>query len=160
MVVSELLQSSPVTVAARTSAHSALRVAAERGVHYLLVLDGAEELVGVVCVCELGEARAADAVERRMRPPAFVALDDALDQVEAVMQQCGTGCVVVLDDDGVLRGLLTHGDLRGSDRGAERACSLCGSTQNLKVAHCVEAPLFCAVCLGQSPHSAPISFAS
>jgi CBS domain-containing protein len=159
MLVSELVQSSPVTIAAKTSAENALRVATERSAHYLLVVDGAQELVGVVCVCELSEALAADAVARRMRPPAFVALEDALDQVEAVMQQCGTGCVVVLDDDGVLRGVLTHDALRrGLGREAEPACFLCGSTENLKVAHCVEAPRFCAVCLEQAPHSAPISF--
>lgn len=159
MLVSELLSSSTVTVPADQSAQHALRMAAAQSTHYLLVVDGAEELVGVVCVCDLNHAHAADAVACRMRLPAFVAVDDALDQVEAVMEQCGTGCVVVLDDDGVLQGVVTHADLRRElGTGPGSACSLCGATENLKPVRCVEAPRFCAECAERARYSAPISF--
>lgn len=148
--VSRLMSRHPIFIEARAPAHLAKHLARAHEVHHLLVVqDG--EFVGVTCLCDLEKAKDADSVARRMRSPAVcIGEGDTLEQAASLMKQCGVGCLPVIDDDGVLSGVITRRDLRRGgtlpgERGVDR-CAHCGSSHKLRPANGKNDAVLCFDC--------------
>src|SRR5579883_1181682 len=100
-----------VTVAARTRVADAQRIAAEHGVRHLVVIE-ADDMVGVLCTCDLRTAKPDDRVGDRMsRRVRTVEPGAALETAADVMRRSDVGCLPVTVS-GKLVGMLTRGDLR------------------------------------------------
>ena len=154
--VSDVMSRSVVVAEAASRARDALAAANARRVHYVVVVDGTE-LAGLVCICELADALESDTVRPHMSaPPALIATGDSAEEAARLMEFSGAGCFPVVDEGGVLRGVLTRHDLRNTgflpnERGIDR-CASCGAGHHL-VPHCSEEPAFCVECLDQVRHS-------
>lgn len=159
--VRRLMSNRPIFIEARASAHLAKHLARSHDVHHLLVTrDG--EFVGVTCLCDLEDARETDSVARRMRSPAVcIGENDTCEQAALIMMQCGVGCLPVVSDDGVLRGVITRRDLRrgGSlpgEKGVDR-CAHCGSSHRLRPANARTRQVLCFPCSVAMRPSEPAS---
>lgn len=154
--VAELSHTAPAFVALADSVKVAREAAALTKAHYLMVTDDAH-LVGLLCLCDLGE-RADDAPIAPLvhSPFAFVTSETPAEEAAAVMLECCIGCLPVLDD-GVVKGLLTRRDLRESgvlpdSRGVDR-CAACEGTHDLHLDPRGGDVVFCRQCLDKaSPH--------
>ena len=151
--VVQLMSVFPICVDARAPAEDALASAELFGVHHLMALDGGE-IAGVVCRCDLAHAGSLDSVANSMRAPAVtIAPDDGVDFAADLMLRRGVGCLPVVDDAGVLRGVVTRRDLRAAGilpdrRGGDR-CSECGTSRPLIESRCPDAEFLCVDCLGE-----------
>lgn len=148
--VSRVMSRRPLVIESRAPAPLARGMAYTHDVHHLLVLrDG--ELVGVTCLCDLEHAKPTDSVARRMRAPALcIGVNDTTEQAALTMLQCGVGCLPVVDDDGVLVGIVTRRDLRRGgtlpgEPGLDR-CGHCGTSHHLKPADGDGRPVLCFTC--------------
>jgi acetoin utilization protein AcuB len=130
-----------------TTARQALEGAARAGVEHLLVLEGSEALVGVICRCDLDRARPETAVGTLARRP-VVTVDGAATQQDAVdlMREKAVGCLPVLAG-GLLLGVVTRSDMLRSGVPREDLggpCAACGSQHALAPSN---GATFCRECL-------------
>jgi CBS-domain-containing membrane protein len=153
----DAMSSRPVVVGVAANAGEARRIAEESGVHHLLVVD-ANELVGVVCLCDLGDRAPATPLARFVRSPfVFVRIDATAAEAASVMLECRVGCLPVLDETGELRGIVTRRDLRRvgalpGTRGVD-LCAGCGDTHSLGTSKRGGDVVFCRDCLDRGrPH--------
>ena len=124
------------TTTAQTTVMDALNFAQQHQIHHLPVFSG-EALVGMVCTCDLYDARLQATVEEVMKAP-VVALDKKQTALEAaeLMRERAVGSVVVLSDSRPC-GIVTRGDLLQhwpdieSTLGPSR-CECCGLTRHLE----------------------------
>lgn len=155
--VQDIMSRAPVVIDARASADHARSVAEDERVHHLLVVDDGE-LVGVVCLCDLGWALPVDAVGGVMRSPVVtVAPGDSIAQAARTMTECGVGCLPVIGEDGVLSGVVTRSDLRAAgalrgEPGVDR-CAACGDSHHLKPPDCPDSPVLCFACRKETHRS-------
>lgn len=109
-LVSEAMNRSIVTVAPDTRVSEALALARRAGTEHLLVLDE-ENLVGILCTCDLEAARPDDfAWECMTLPVLTVRPDVTLDEAALTMGDCDVGCLPVAVG-GLLLGTLTDAEL-------------------------------------------------
>ena len=148
--VSEAMSARLVLVEAGAPAAEARALAEDSRVHHLIVVrDG--EFVGVTCLCDLAHAKQRDSVERCTRAPAVcVGEKDSAEKAAALMRECGVGCLPVVSDDGVLRGIVTRRDLRRNgtlpgELGVDR-CAHCGTTHHLRPSNGSSEPVLCFSC--------------
>jgi hypothetical protein len=159
MNVSQVMSVVPVLIELRASSCDAVFAAERNNVHHLMVVDDSE-LVGVVCRCDLELAGAADSVARWMRaPPLTIGATEPIELAARIMLDCGIGCLVVVDDTGTLRGIVSRRDLRDAGAlpdvlGIDR-CAVCGTSHHLRPPDCPDAPAICFACQSQglSPRS-------
>lgn len=151
--VGEVMTHMPLTTVGRAlSAGEAAGVAEQRGVRHLFVTNG-EQVVGIVCTCDL-IGRPGLAVEDCMAHT-VITVDAAcsLPDAAGVMAREHIGCLAVFDDD-ALAGVITRGDLRRagvaeSDLGATR-CASCGSTHGVRPHPRMPDVEFCLSCLAEA----------
>lgn len=121
------------------------------GVHRIVVAEHGRP-VGVICRCDLGQARATVPVWRAMRTPAITArVSDPLAAAIALMREYRVGCLPVVDDYASdLCGIVTRRDLRRLGLPDEQAgvqhCLTCGTSHSLPPT-CWGDPTFCFECL-------------
>ena len=151
--IASLMTRSPLAVSPVTSVVAASQLAAERRIRHLLVLER-DELVGVLCVCDLHAAPAAARVAECMTRNVVTASPETSPRAAAIaMRRLRIGSLPVTREGAVL-GILTRADLlRGGvsleKLGVER-CASCGFTHNLKPDRRAPELLFCLYCRERS----------
>ena len=106
--VSEAMERTPVQVSTRTTAAEVTRLLQTTGAHrHALVFDG-DNLVGVVCACDLERATGAAPVLEVMSAPAqTISVNTSPEEAVERMRMMGIGCLPVLAG-GLLLGLVTR----------------------------------------------------
>src|SRR5262245_647271 len=132
--VTELMSWALLTAPATMSCREARALAAARAVHHIPVLDGGV-MVGIVCTCDLREAREDEPLGRRMRSPvATITANAASNEALATMRRHDVGALPVLYH-GFLIGIVTAGDLvRAHVLGEEErpSCRACGAHHHVR----------------------------
>ncbi len=101
-----------ITTSPEARVSDAADLASDKGVRHLVVMD-CEELVGVLCTCDLCDVDPRARVSRCMSSP--VQTVDAcatLSEAATIMQRNGVGCLPVTVG-GLVIGIVTRSDLRG-----------------------------------------------
>lgn len=94
-LVSEAMNRSPVVVSADACVADAAALARSSGAAHLLVMDQ-DNLVGILCGCDLAAARPEESVWERMSVPVITIRPDAtLEDAAATLCECGVGCLPV-----------------------------------------------------------------
>lgn len=94
-LVAEAMNRSVVTVGLGVSLGEAAGLLRRTGAEHLLVLDG-DNLVGILCGCDLRGARPEDGVSERMSLPVLTIRPDAgIEEAAATMADCEVGCLPV-----------------------------------------------------------------
>jgi CBS domain-containing protein len=94
-LVSEAMNRSPLSVPADASIATAAALAEAAGDAHLLVMDE-ENLVGILCGCDLSSARPDERVFERMSLPVITIRPDAtLEDAALTLCECGVGCLPV-----------------------------------------------------------------
>ena len=94
-LVSEAMNRSVVTVAPETSMAEALALVRRTGAEHVLVLDE-QNLVGILCACDLRGARPEAPVCDAMTVPVLTVRPDApVEDAAETMSECGVGCLPV-----------------------------------------------------------------
>ncbi len=110
-LVSEAMNRAVVTVPPDASVGDAAALARRSHVEHLLVMDG-EDLVGIVCTCDLSGGSPRDAVCDWMTVPVLTVRPDAsLEDAASTMEDCDVGCLPVALG-GLLLGTLSDEELR------------------------------------------------
>src|SRR6185369_3549735 len=101
----------PVIVSPDISCEEALTVAEGRGAHFLLAVDSSD-LLGVLRTCDLRRANPTSRAGRNLHGPVMsIGASDSLKLATRMLTLGGAGCLVVVDDDSCLRGIVTRQDL-------------------------------------------------
>lgn len=142
-----LVMSRPLVVLQATdTVELALATARERRVHHFPVY-GSEQLVGVVCTCDLLESALDEQVGHVMRPAVTIPATRSAADAAMLMKAADVGSVLVLDWNNRACGIVTRGDLDGDERSdailADCRCECCGTTHHL---HRYEGRQLCASC--------------
>ena len=110
MLVSEAMNRTLVTIEPDASVEAAQALAARTGAEHLLVVDE-QTLVGIVCECDLRDARPGEHVCDRMTVPVLTIRPDApVEEVADTMAECAVGCVPVMLG-GLILGTASEEDL-------------------------------------------------
>lgn len=110
MMVSDAMDRSPVTVQSEVPLEDAVALAQQSGAEHLLVLDE-QTLVGILCTCDLRDARPGDHVSDRMSVPVMTVRPDApLEEAAVTMNECALGCLPVAVG-GLILGTVTDVEL-------------------------------------------------
>ena len=124
-----------VTLRPHQTALVALDVAREHGVHHFPVCDH-DRVVGIVCTCDLQDARLDEPVGRIMRPPVTLSMDRSAADAAMLMKAADVGSVLITDENGYPCGIVTRGDLNGQPPLAalleDCRCEACGSFRHLQ----------------------------
>jgi CBS domain-containing protein len=123
------------TTTADTTVHEALSLAGGQRIHHLPVtVDGM--LVGLVCTCDLYDARLDSPIGDVMKKP--IVLDAASSALQAaqLMQRHGIGSVIVMQE-GRPQGIVTRGDILMASPDGDAVmgpsrCECCGLTRHLR----------------------------
>jgi predicted transcriptional regulator len=141
-------------VTSQTRVIDALALARRHDVSHLPVVSD-DRLVGLVCTCDLDDARLDASVGACMHPDVrTIAADAPVARAAAEMEQASVGSLVVVDR-GRIVGIVTRDDLAARARGQEPAlsrCAACGSFVHLRPGATGE-PIWCSECA--SRRSAP-----
>lgn len=151
MIISDVMTRRPVSVDSRTPIHEAEEIAQRASVRHLLVVER-EELVGVLCMCDL--------VGRGTELPVSVAMTPApktatwCDPVETAFNRMDAdkiGCLPVFQGTKVV-GIVTRSDLRRAGIVAvrdpeERRCVACGDPKGIHLNRTGDSVAFCMECL-------------
>lgn len=113
---------------------AALDAAKEHGVHHFPVCHH-DQVVGMVCTCDLQNATLAEAVADVMRPAVTIAADRSAAEAAMLMRAADVGSVLVTDRAGAPCGIVTRSDLEGEPRAAaimeSCRCEACGTIRHL-----------------------------
>lgn len=94
-MVAEAMNRFVVAVGADASLADAKELVRRTGAEHVLVMDE-DTLVGILCACDLRDAREEDAVSERMSVPVLTVRPDAPVEAAALtMRECGVGCLPV-----------------------------------------------------------------
>jgi CBS domain-containing protein len=130
-----IVMSRPLVVLhAFDSVSDALATAREHHVHHFPVY-GHEQLVGMVCTCDLQEASLDQPVAEVMRPAVTIPASRSAADAAMLMKAADVGSVLVLDWNNRACGIVTRGDLDGDGPAdailEDCRCECCGSTRHL-----------------------------
>jgi CBS domain-containing protein len=149
--VTELMSWALLTAPVTMSCKEARALAAARAVHHIPVLDGGV-MVGIVCTCDLREAREDESLGRRMRTPvATITASATSNEALATMRRHDVGALPVLYH-GFLIGIVTAGDLvraRVLPEHERPVCASCSAHHHVRIAH-PEGRLLCLACRERS----------
>ena len=149
--VVEAMSHGAVSVPSDTPVENADRIATQQQVHYVLIVEGQDCLVGVLCTCELLDAEPGRSVSHYMSVPVVtVGPAASLKEAAARMRDKDVGCLPVVVGHRVL-GAVTRRDLQraGFLVVARQRCSACGSTKRVRPDRNMEGIAFCRLCLTQ-----------
>lgn len=147
-LVCELMHQPVVTVGPGARVDEVMDLARREGVHHFPIVKRGK-LLGLVCTCDLADARPELHVIQLARRQVVTALPDCrAEEAARLMGEHAVGSVVIANGDGVW-GILTRSDLAhagGNLAGliAEAACSVCGATRHLRPGP--NASLLCVQC--------------
>lgn len=151
--IESLMTRSPITVPPAMRVLDAAQLAAERGIRHLLVVER-NDLVGVLCVCDLHAAPASAPVADCMARRVITASPKTSPQVAAATMRMRRIGSLPVRYQGSTVGILTRSDLvRGGvpveKLGVEK-CAACGYAHNLKPDRRAPELLFCLYCRERS----------
>lgn len=130
----QVMSSPLVVLQAYDNVAAALATASEHGVHHFPVCEH-EQVVGMVCTCDLQEGRLDQAVGDIMRPAVSLPASRSAADAALLMRAAGVGSVLVVDRKGLPCGIVTRGDLNSEGPSAEILadcrCECCGSSHHL-----------------------------
>ena len=114
---------------------AALATAREHGVHHFPVCEH-EQVVGMVCTCDLQEAGLDQPVAEVMRPAVTLPASRSAADAALLMKAADVGSVLVVDRKGFPCGIVTRGDLNRESASAadilvDCRCECCGSIHHL-----------------------------
>jgi CBS domain-containing protein len=113
---------------------AALEAAREHGVHHFPVCNH-DQVVGMVCTCDLQEATLAESVADVMRPAVTIPMSRSAADAAMLMRAADVGSVLVTDPQGHPCGIVTRSDLNGEPRVAaileDCRCESCGTMRHL-----------------------------
>jgi CBS domain-containing protein len=128
------------------SVSAALDTAREHGVHHFPVCKH-EQLVGMVCTCDLQNAPPEQAVGSLMRPAVTISDARSAEDAALLMKAADVGSVLVTDERGSPCGIVTRSDLSGEPPVAalleDCRCESCGTIHHL---HRLRERLLCSSC--------------
>ena len=135
MALFNLMSRPIVTVDPETQVMAAIRIAASRRIHHLVVLQN-EDVVGILCVCDLSGALPSGTVRDHMSAPVHMAsVNDTVESAAEKMRTHGVGCLPVAAG-GLLLGIVTADDLlrEGVSLAAmgRRRCDCCESSIHVR----------------------------
>ena len=123
-----------VVLQAYDNVSAALATAHEHGVHHFPVCEH-EQVVGMVCTCDLQEASLDQVVGEIMRPAVTLPASRSAADAALLMQAADVGSVLVVDWKGLPCGIVTRGDLNDEGPSAEILadcrCECCGTSHHL-----------------------------
>jgi acetoin utilization protein AcuB len=124
----------------------AIDLADASGVEHLVVTRG-DELVGVLCTCDLWDVAGAQIGSVMARSPIVIPADATIARAAELATLTGVGCLPVMWDGRVV-GIVTRGDLAraGALDLTGRICASCGSHHHVRPRPGA-ASLFCARCV-------------
>ncbi|MBI3723973.1 CBS domain-containing protein [bacterium] len=147
--VSTIMSRKLLSIAPTTTVAAARQHAAREAVEHLLVLEG-DQLVGVVCRCDLERARPRTKVGTLVRKPLVSADAKAtIGTAAELMRTKAVGCLPVLSG-GLLLGVVTRSDMLRSGVAREALggpCVGCGSQHGLSPGLTRDEVVFCSDCL-------------
>jgi signal-transduction protein with cAMP-binding, CBS, and nucleotidyltransferase domain len=112
----------------------ALQTAREHGVHHFPVCNH-EQIVGMVCTCDLEEAALGQSVGNVMHPAVTIPATRSAAEAAMLMKAADVGSVLVTDNRGRPCGIVTRSDLNGEPRVAalmeDCRCEACGTIRHL-----------------------------
>lgn len=112
----------------------ALDTAREHGVHHFPVCNH-EQVVGMVCTCDLQEATLEQAVGNVMHPAVTIPSSRSTAEAAMLMKAADVGSVLVTDGRGSPCGIVTRSDLTGDPPVAalleDCRCEACGTIRHL-----------------------------
>jgi CBS domain-containing protein len=124
-LVAEAMTRSLVAVRPEDDMERARRIADRTGVHHLLVMDS-ENLVGILCLCDLDEAPGGAAVSEWMSVPVLTIRPDAtLADAADTMSECAVGCLPVVTG-GLILGVLSQEELARAGVDCQVGCQCRG----------------------------------
>jgi CBS domain-containing protein len=152
--VDDLMSQRPVFITEGEEAYRAGNFAKTKGVHYLLVVDGENDLTAVTCQCDLERAKVRERVANFAHSPVtYVMSGERADRAAEIMRRCGVGCLPVLRDPGEVVGVLTRRDLGNAGlwnwEWGVTLCASCGGAHGLEKKG--EGVVFCRDCLESTP---------
>ena len=148
-----------ISIGAWMDCDAARRIAARSRVHQMPVIL-ADDLVGMVCECDLDGALSDTSVASLMRRPVVVVtLETNVRDAADMMLERGEDCLCVVDSALKLKGVLTRLDLvragvLPNESGRDR-CAACGSHHHLPPAGELGLLAFCWNCLNQVQRTEP-----
>lgn len=149
----------PVWIAQEAEAQEASELAEKKGVHYLLVVDGENDLTAVTCRCDLIHAPVGERVAHFAHSPVtYIVSGEPADRAAEMMRRCNVGFLPVLRDPGEVVGVVTRHDLGAAglwnwEWGRTR-CASCGSSHGLvHQEEGTESVVFCKECLESTPEA-------
>lgn len=130
--VTELMSWALLTAPLTMTCKEVRALAATRAVHHIPVLDGGV-MVGIVCTCDLENARENEPLARRMRSPVVtITASASSNEALATMRRQDVGALPVLYH-GFLIGIVTAGDLeRAGLQSTRKHCALCGARHHVR----------------------------
>ena len=132
--VTELMSWALLTAPLTMSCKEVRALAATRAVHHIPVLDGGV-MVGIVCTCDLKDARENEPLARRMRSPVVtITASASSNEALATMRRQDVGALPVLYH-GFLIGIVTTGDLvraRVLPENERPVCATCGAHHHVR----------------------------
>ena len=134
-----------VVLQAFDTVEEALSTAREHHVHHFPVY-GRDQLIGMVCTCDLQEATPEQHVAEMMRPAVTIPASRSAADAALLMKAADVGSVLVLDWNGRPCGIVTRGDLNGEPADSileDCRCECCGTTHHL---HRYEGRQLCFSC--------------
>lgn len=136
--VADAMSWAPVTVSPEAPALFAASLAASKGFSHLPVRAG-DQLVGMLCTCDLWDASPRTIVAERMSVPVLVTEEnETLRSAAARMKIHDVGCLPVVVA-GRIYGILTRGDLRRAGLlRSDPVCVTCGSRHHVRGQFCLE----------------------
>jgi len=123
-----------VALHASDTVSAALATAREHGVHHFPVCMH-EQIVGMVCTCDLQEASLEQPVAEVMRPAVTLPASRTAADAAMLMRAADVGSVLVVDWRGSPCGIVTRRDLNGETPVAailkDCRCECCGTAHHL-----------------------------
>jgi CBS domain-containing protein len=118
-LVAEAMNRAVVTVAAESSMADAVALVRRTGAEHVLVVDE-QNLVGILCACDLRGARPEEPVCDRMTVPVLTVRPDVdVEEAAATMCGCGVGCLPVAVG-GLILGTVSEAEVVRAGVRAER----------------------------------------
>lgn len=134
--LSQVMSKPVVVVPPHSRVDQVLELSSERGMHHFPIVDR-DELVGLVCTCDLREEEPHATVGTLVRRSVVtLSVESSLDDAARVMARHAVGSAVIVDATRVM-GIVTREDLFAVDAElaamlSEGHCAACGTARHLR----------------------------